>query len=113
MNEAAVSKKLREDFVSLGAVSWKISDRFHASRPDILFAYHGEVCFIEMKIWPNQPTSLQIDTLNELAAMGIIAYQGSYDKVLKALTITNWITREQMTFLKIKEAAVWLLEQTI
>lgn len=109
--EAYVSRKLKEAFVSEGAVCWKISDRFRASRPDLLFAYHGETGFIETKVWPNTPTALQQLTLLELSAVGINAYEASYDKALKTITITHFVTRERMTFLKIKEAALWLLEQ--
>lgn len=111
MNEAAVSKKLRESFVSLGAVSWKISDRFHASRPDVFFAFRAECGFIEMKMWPAVPTSLQKDTLNELSAVGMRTYLGQYDKKLKTFKVTDWVTNEVNYFDSAREVATWLLEQ--
>lgn len=113
MNETSVSTKLRVALAALGAVAWKVSDRFHASRPDLFVAYQSEVFFIEMKIWPNQPTSLQRDTLNELSAVGILTYVGHYDVKLKTLSITNWVTLEKEYFYTYKEASVWLLEQHI
>lgn len=111
MTEAAVSTKLRVALASLGAVCWKVSDRFHASRPDLFFAFAGDTSFIEMKIWPNYPTAAQTDTLNELAAVGIVVYLGYYDKALKTYSVTDWITHEKVYFSTDKEAAKWLLEQ--
>lgn len=111
MNEADISKKVREAFVSLSAVCWKVSDRFHASRPDLMVAYHGKCAFIEMKIWPSIPTPLQAHTLSELSAVGIRMYVGQYDSKLKAFTMYEWGIKDKYYFDTAKEVAAWLLKQ--
>lgn len=111
MSEADVSTKLRKALVSLGAVSWKLSDRFHASRPDLFFAYEAQCAFIEMKLWPAIPTKLQADTLDELSAVGITTYVGQYLVKINTLNLINWVTRENQSFIDIRESAQWLLKQ--
>lgn len=111
MTEANVSKKLREALVSLGAICWKTSDRFHASRPDLFIAYQVNCAFLEMKLWPNIPTDLQADTLDELSSVGVQTYVGRYDVKLKVLELRCWITNERHVFTDIKGGAAWLLEQ--
>lgn len=111
MTETQVSTKLRVALASLGAVCWKVSDRFHASRPDLFLAYQANTTFIEMKLWPEEPTPLQRDTLNELSAVGIETFVGKYDRKLKVLYIIDWITQEKMSFLSILEGAEWLLRR--
>lgn len=110
MNEANVSRKLRVALASLGAVAWKMSDRFHASRPDIFFASGFSTGFIEMKIWPNVPTGLQEDTLNELSAVGVETYMGQYNPSMNVLTIADWMTKDTTSFTDIRKAAEWLLK---
>lgn len=111
MNEAVVSKNLRQALVSLGAVCWKVSDRFHASRPDLMIAHRGKCAFLEMKIWPAIPTPLQAHTLSELQAVGIQMFVGQYDKQLKKFSVNRWGTIERHYFDHVKEVSQWLLEQ--
>lgn len=111
MTEAAVSAKLRLALTALGAVAWKMSDRFHASRPDVWYAFEAGCGFIETKIWPNQPTPAQQDILSEVSAVGIQTYVGVYKKADKSFTLTDWVTKEEVRFNDIREAATWLLKQ--
>lgn len=110
MNESYVSTKLRTAVEDLGAICWKCSDRFHASRPDLAFFFKAECTFIEMKMEDNGPTPLQSDTLNHLSSVGIQTYVGNYYKDTKTLVLKDWITEESVSFKNIKEAAQWLLK---
>lgn len=87
MTEADVSTKLRKSLSRFGAVAWKASDRFHASRPDVLVCFIGRFIAIETKIHPNQPTAMQKYTLLELAYAGADVYVASYKKHTKELTL--------------------------
>lgn len=112
MTEADVSKKLREALASLGAVAWKMSDRFHASRPDLLvFKDERGAIAIETKIFPNLPTALQKWTLVELMNAGVYTVVATYDKKSKELRITDIKHGTSVWFRDIKESAQWLLRQ--
>lgn len=110
MLESNVTKKLRDALVSLEAVVWKISDRFHASRPDLVVFYNGQCSFLEMKVHPGKLTSLQEHTLQELAKKDIPAYQGTYYPKTKLIEICRF--NDQLSYSgSIKECASWLLKQ--
>lgn len=117
MNESYVSRKLRLALVSLGAVCWKTSDRFHASRPDLLLFKDGQCVAIEMKIHPNEPTALQELTLSELSAAGIMTYviQYNIDHHIKDLCyVMDFNTKIRYVQTNgIKELAKWLLTEHI
>jgi hypothetical protein len=113
MTEADVSAKLRKALVSLGCVAWKVSDRFHASRPDLVACHNGRFIAIETKIYPNKPTTLQAFTLAELVAVCAIVYVVSYDKLSKALILTEVSTKDTTSFTDIRKAAQWVLRRSI
>lgn len=110
MHEAAVSKKLREALVSLGAVCWKLSDRFHASRPDLIIINNGRTAFIEMKLWPSIPTTLQVHTLDELVENCAWTFLIQYDRATKTFHVQNWFSKEKVYHSSAKEVAKWLLK---
>lgn len=109
MTEATVSRKLREALSSLGAVAWKVSDRFHASRPDLIVAWEGRFIAIEVKIEPNEPTGLQRLTLNDLVYVEAEVYVAYYHKTTKWIALTHLNYGHTCSFQDIKEAAKWLL----
>lgn len=111
MKEAAVSKKLRDLLVSQGAMAWKMSDRFNASRPDLMFFYKGICGAIEVKVHPNKITKLQEHTLNELYNQSIATYVITYFPISKTTLITIFNYGGPPPFITIKEAAEWLLKQ--
>ncbi len=111
MLESAISTKLRKEMEALGAVVWKVSDRFHASRPDLLVFYDGRCMAIEVKVHPNKPTKLQEHTLIDLFNAGINAYVATYYPLTKTLLITYTNTLVGPTpFFDIRKAAQWLLQ---
>lgn len=112
MKESVVSAKLRKELVSLGAVSWKMSDRFHASRPDLLVAYNRITSFIEVKVYPNTTTKLQQVTLNELYNVGVPTYTLTYYPNSKSLIFVYGTGQVGSTpFFNYRQAAQWLLGQ--
>lgn len=111
MTESNVSTKLREALASLGAVVWKVSDRFHASRPDLLFFYNGVCGAIEVKVHPNKITKLQEHTLNDLYNQSIPTYVLTYFPMSKTILITMFNYGGPPAFHSIKEAAKWLSER--
>jgi len=110
MLESKVSQKLRKEFVARGAVCWKMSDRFHASRPDLFVAYKGSVSFIETKVHPNTPTSLQKLTLNELYNVEMRTYIATYYDNCNTLKLEDG-AGVQTLFYDIREAVSWVLKQ--
>lgn len=110
MNEASVSRKLREAAVSLGAVCWKTSDRFHASRPDLMVFYNGRNIPIEVKVYPNKLTPLQELTLTELYNVGLRVFVATYYPFNKTLLLTEFNYGGPPAFTNLKEAAAWLLK---
>lgn len=111
MTEANVSAKLRVALCTLGAVAWKVSDRFHASRPDLIVCHLGRFIAIETKMAPNKPTPAQTFTLTELVQTGAQVYVATYDKRDKTLAMLLLETGITTTFKTIKEAAEWTLKQ--
>lgn len=111
MKEAAVSKRLREEFILNGAVAWKISDRFHASRPDLLIIKSIVTIYLEVKVHPNKITKLQEHTLEELWNSGAPTYTATYYPASKSLIYNNLDGTCSMPFFNLKEAALWLLKQ--
>lgn len=109
MIETDVSRKLREALVSVGAVAWKTSDRFHAARPDLLVWYDGRSFAIEVKIHPNKPTDLQAHVLQELQGAGVTCYVATYTKISKTLTLLDLKTSEPAVFKDIRSAVQWVL----
>lgn len=112
MTEADVSTKLRVALSEAGAVAWKVSDRFHASRPDLVICYGGRFIAIETKLAPNTPTDLQTYTLTDLAMHGAQVYVASYFKRDKKLALLEMVSGHVTSFTNIKEAAIWLLKQS-
>lgn len=110
MNESDVSRKVREALQADGAVCWKVSDHFHASRPDLLFIYKGITGYIETKMHPNKPTEMQTFTLVDIASHGAPTYWLSYHKVKRTLTLTDIIAGTEHTFTAYKELSSWLLK---
>lgn len=110
MNEGYISTKLRTAIEGLGGVCWKTSDRFHASRPDLLFFYNGVCSVLEMKMYPNVPTNLQAYTLHQLVNVKIPTYVGNYNTNTKILWIEEWNTGVCIPFPDIRKAAEWLLK---
>jgi hypothetical protein len=111
MNESDVSTKLREQMAADGAVCWKHSDRFHASRPDLSFIWKGITGYVEVKVKPNKPTALQTYTLVDIAAHEAPAYLLEYDKKDKTLALTDISAGTMTTFTNYKELSAWLLRQ--
>lgn len=112
MNEAAVSTKLRKELENIGALVWKMSDRFHASRPDLLILHNIVTIYVEVKVHPNSLTPLQSLTLNELNNKGAPCYVGFYYPSSKSFIFTNIRGTCSMPFFSMKEAAQWLLKQS-
>ncbi len=110
MTEAAVSSKLRVALCAQGALCWKISDRFHSARPDLLLVSHGITSYIETKIYPNKPTQLQLLTLQQLSLQGAPAWVLTYNKQRKDYTLCAVATGTQTNFTDHRKMAVWLLE---
>ena len=108
MNEADVSSKLRTTLVEGGAVCWKICDRFHASRPDLLLLYKGVTGYFETKVHPGKLTPLQVLTLTDLASHGAPTWLGVYHKTTKHFEVTDIATGIVTTFKNHKELALWL-----
>lgn len=111
MTEANVSAKLRVALTELGAVAWKVSDRFHASRPDLVVCHQGRFIAIETKMAPNSPTEAQTFTLTELLQAGAQAYVATYSRRDKTLVLMSMYDGSFTSFKTIKEAAVWLLQR--
>ncbi len=109
MNEADVSRKIRLMLEELGAVCWKVSDRFHASRPDLVACHLGRYFAIESKIYPNKATAAQEHELNKIVQAGGAAYVATYNKVSKDLSILDKRTGEPAYFKDIRGAAQWVL----
>jgi len=110
MTEAQVSKKLRDALNELpNTVCWKISDRFNASRPDLIICHAGEFLAIETKVHPNRLTPLQQLTLDTLRKAGADTYVATYHKGTKLLSLLHEEYGHQITFKDIKDAALWLL----
>lgn len=109
MTEAKVSAKLKDELIKLGAIAWKLSDRFHASRPDLLVIHNGRFSAIETKIRPNKPTALQKLTLDELSKAGTATYIASYHKQIKRLSLLHRENGHEINFKSFAEAAQWLL----
>lgn len=110
MKEASVSTKLREALASLGAVAWKVSDRFHASRPDLLVLHNIVTIYVEVKVHPNNVTPAQQHTLDDLANHGAPCYVGTYFPNSKTFIFADMRGTSSMPFFKMKEAAAWLLK---
>lgn len=89
MNESDVSRKLRVALNDLGFWSYKASDRFHASIPDILGCLDGRFIAIEVKIHPNKPTNLQLYTMEELRAHGAAVFVVAYNQVTKSHNVVH------------------------
>ena len=113
MTEADVSSKLRVALSEAGAVAWKVSDRFHASRPDLVICYGGRFIAIETKMAPNIPTDLQTHTLTDLATHGAQVYVASYFKRDKKLALLDMVSGHVTSFTNIKEAALWIIKQSV
>lgn len=110
MHESYVSLKLRLALTSLGAEAWKCSDRFHASRPDLLVFHNGKTIAVEAKIHPNKPTPLQDLTLNTLAYQKIDAYVLTYHKLDDEYILAKKLDSLSQRFKDIKAVAQWLLK---
>lgn len=118
MNESDVSRKIREELVAGGAMALKLSDRFHASRPDILFVYQGVTGYIETKMHPEKPTPLQELTLQDLADHGAPTYVLWYvkkTKDYKVLAVKQTETfddkqQEVTSFADHRKLVEWLLK---
>lgn len=108
MNESSVSAKLRVALVSLGAVVWKLSDRFHASRPDLLIFNAGKCIVAEVKIHPNKPTKLQEFTLTELYNVNIPTYVITYFPNSKSYLVNSYKSGPT-SFTDIRGVTQWLL----
>ena len=112
MNEAAVSSKLRVALNEAGAKADKVSDRFHACRPDLSVCHCGRTIVIETKIHPNVPTFGQAHELTEYVQHGAQAYVLQYNKADKRLLFTRCNDGLRMPFFKFKDAAQCLLQQS-
>jgi hypothetical protein len=110
MNEAYVSRKLREALEDEGAVCWKLSDRFHAARPDLVSCFLGQFIAIETKILPNAPTKLQEAELVNLSTVDAWCYVVSYEKSSKYLHAYQLISDDTLATPNYKEMARWLLK---
>ena len=110
MNEADVSAKIRVKLVEYGAVAWKVSDRFHASRPDLIACYNGQFIAIETKIYPNAPTIAQDYILRELVKAGAQAYCIAYAKRTKLYLTTSYNSGETTSHSSTKDVVAWVLK---
>lgn len=109
MNESDVSAKVRIALGKQGAVCWKVSDRFHASRPDLVACYKGQFIAIEMKIYPNDPTLAQDFELKLLAGAGAWAYCVWYSKRTKIYFAKQYPDGQIATFESLEGLTEWLL----
>jgi Holliday junction resolvase len=112
MTEADVSSKLRVCLIEGGAKAMKVSDRFHAGRPDLFICHLGRFIAIETKIYPNQPTFIQAQELTDFVQHGAQAYIASYDKRARILTMTSLNDGVREVFKTIKDASTWLLTRS-
>jgi hypothetical protein len=110
MNEAYVSRKLREALEDEGAVCWKLSDRFHAARPDLVSCFLGQFIAIETKIHPNKLTLLQERELASLALVDAWCYCVTYRPEFKLLVAVQHCSWDAASFSDYKECARWLLK---
>lgn len=111
MQEAGISRKIRDEMVVNGAVCWKMSDRFNSSRPDLLFVWRGITGYIEVKIYPRKTTPLQDKTLKELMEAGAPAYSLTYNFKIRKYTLTHINAGTTIVFSNHKELTAWLLQQ--
>ena len=109
MTEANVSTKLRVELSKGGAKVWKVSDRFHASRPDLVMCYQGRYIAIETKITPNKPTKAQLQELYEIVAAEGEAYVCSYHKGTKRYSLLHVNHGHTICFVDYKGLCEWLL----
>ena len=110
MNEADVSSKLRVALAAQGAKAMKVSDRFHASRPDLFVCYYGRFIVIETKMHPRKPTDAQTFELTDFVQHGAQTFVATYHACDKKLGILNMQTGHVASFTKFQEAAAWLLK---
>ena len=112
MNEADVSTKVRVALEEAGAPCWKVSDRFHAGRPDLIACYQGQLIMIEMKIWPNQPTDIQKYELDRFALARAWAYCVWYNKTTREYFATSYPNGPSAQFKSLKDLTEWLLRSS-
>jgi len=110
VNESVVSRKLRVALDEEGAVCWKMSDRFHAARPDLIACFLGQFIAIETKVHPNKPTLLQSYELQTLTFVEAWCYVVSYHPKEKQLVATQLLSCDTATFTDYKDCARWLLK---
>lgn len=113
MNEADVSSKLRVALIGAGAKAMKVSDRFHASRPDLFVCHLGHFTVIETKIYPNTPTDAQEYELMDFVEHQATAMTATYNKLTKVLTLLHLESGTSASFKDYKEAATWVLNYSI
>lgn len=65
--ERRVCENIRKK-ITIPHFYFKISDRFTRGMPDCLFITDTAQLWIEYKIYPNKPSPLQLDKINELTA---------------------------------------------
>lgn len=111
MTEAQVSATIAKEFVKYGAVVWKVSDRFHSSRPDLVACYKGYFIAIETKICPNKSTKLQQYTLEKLAGAHGLVYVASYNKKTGSISFVDVSTYLVEEFTDIRSCVSWLSRQ--
>jgi hypothetical protein len=111
MNEADVSSKLRVALRAAGAKADKMSDRFHAARPDLYVCNSGATLVIETKIHPSTPTDLQTLELNNFIWHGAVSVVATYNKKTKELHLVNMGLCNDAHFTNYGDAAQWLLLQ--
>jgi hypothetical protein len=110
VNESLVSRKLRIALNEEGAVCWKMSDRFHAARPDLIACFLGQFIAIETKIHPNKPTLLQAHELNTLVFVDAWCYVVTYHPVKKLLVAEQLLSGDSVVSQDYKEIARWILK---
>ena len=108
MNEADVSTKIRLALVTRGATAWKCSDRFHASRPDLIACYKGQFIALETKIYPKDPTLAQDFILKELARIGAWAYVVWYSIKQKIYFAKSYNSEATATHSSLEDMIEWL-----
>ena len=112
MNEAYVTTKLKEALIDEGFEVWKVSDRFNASRPDLLMFREGMTVAIEVKIFPNKTTLLQDKTLSILTSKKIPSFIVTYNIKTKEF-ITEYIgSNSSPTILQKNETIKWIITKS-
>jgi hypothetical protein len=78
----------------------KLSDRFAAGVLDLYILYKGKSVWLELKVWPNVLTALQVRELQKIQAAGGAAYSLTYVSKDGTYQIWGLVYTDLLTLLK-------------